>query len=103
MGFAKIVKSISKEIKELEESLEYRVPVDNVLWDWLNSYVQTFHPDFTAIYRDNINYISNCIDSSKVKYGKLNQPLRNTESLYAKAFKKYNELFNKALSAALRG
>lgn len=103
MGFAKIVTSIFEDIKKLEEPLNYRIPVDIVLWDWLNAYVKKLHPDFTAIYRDNVNYISNCIDSSKVKYGKLNQPLRNAESLYTKAFKKYNELLNKALSAALRG
>lgn len=103
MGFAKIVTSIFEDIKKLEEPLNYRIPVDIVLWDWLNAYVKKLHPDFTAIYRDNVNYISNCIDSSKVKYGKINQPVKNTETLYAKAFKKYNELFNKALSAALRG
>lgn len=102
-GMANIAFTIIEDLQAIESSLEYRTPVEPVLWSWLNLYVKAYDSTGLPIYMDKVNYIRNCLDSCKIKYGKLSVPEKHIEAHYSKTIKRFEDLFSKALANALRG
>lgn len=102
-GMANIAFTVIEDLQAIENSLDYRVPAEPILWSWLNLYVKAYDTDGMPIYMDKVNYIRNCLDSCKTKYGKLSVPDKHIEAHYSKTIKRFEDLFHKALADALRG
>ncbi len=95
---------ITDSIKQISDALDYRAPEDIMMWHLLNMYTKSFHPNITPIYMDKLNYIKIALDTSNVKYNKLNKPVRNVQEHYKKALLKYENLMQTTIDAfALRG
>lgn len=99
-GVADIIPEINDAIQKVNDELDYRAPVDLMMWNFVNMYARAVNPDAVPIYMDKINYIKNNLDSTRMKYGRLTRPVRNREEHYRRALAKYDATFKTALDIA---
>lgn len=86
-------------IKKIDESLDYRAPVNELFHLLITLYNSDTENSFTPIYMDRVNYIKIDLDSAPLKYGKLNKPVRNVSDHYQHALSRYENAIKKQLSA----
>lgn len=96
-GVANLLHAADVRIREIDDSLEYRPPVDAMMWHALNIYANCTNPDATPIYMDCVNYISNGIDSGAIKYGRTGMPQNNAPAQLAHAMARYDAAIMNAL------
>ena len=70
------------------------------MWNYVNTYAHHINKDYVPIYMDKINYIKNALNNTRMKYGRLAFPARNTDDQYRRVVSKYNDLLKEALSLA---
>ncbi len=91
--------SISK-ITDIDVSLNFRPPVDLIMWNALNMVAKNNNPDVTPIYMDCVNCVTIDIDNVTQKYG---MNTKSTAQQVQRAIKKYNNAIATALNAAPSG
>lgn len=100
----KIMDTVTDAIQKIDDGLDWRPPVDAMMWSYVNMFAKHENPDAVPIYMDKINYIKNNIDTPRMKYGRLARPMRNEPEHYRRALAKYDAVLHTALdAAALRG
>ncbi|MBO8425279.1 MAG: hypothetical protein IAC69_02235 [Proteobacteria bacterium] len=98
------MRKIIDAIQKIDDGLEWRAPVDAMMWSFMNIFAKHENPNAVPIYMDKINYVKNKIDTPRIKYGKLAMPLRNPEEHWRRVISRYNAVMNATLdAAALRG
>ncbi len=100
VGMAAVIKSVIDDIYKIDDCLNFRAPVDAMMWTMLNTYARYLNPNAVPIYMDTTNYISVKIDSAVTKYGRPARPARNATDHYTRAIARYNTVFANALAAA---
>lgn len=98
ISMAAAITPILDKVQKIDDSLDYRPPVDAMMWSYLNICARNTNPNATPIYMDKVNYISIKLDSAVIKYGRAAVPARSPADHYARAIARYNA----ALDAALR-
>lgn len=103
----KYFKGSFEAIKKVDESLDYRPPVNELIHLLMNLYNSDTGNCLTPIYMDKVNYIKIELDTTPIKYEKLNKPVRNVAGHYQHALSRYEAAIKKELAdadaAALRG
>ena len=97
-----VVGTVVDAIRKIDDSLDWRAPVDMMMWSYLNMFARHENPDAVPIYMDQVNYIKNEIDTSRIKYGRLARPVRNVDEHLRRVLAKYDALMRTALDAAAR-
>ena len=103
-GLFGAIQKIMDAIQKIDDGLDWRPPVDAMMWSFTNIFAKHENPDAVPIYMDKINYIKNEIDTPRMKYGRLAHPIRNAVEHYRRALAKYDAAMRAMLdAAALRG
>lgn len=103
-GLFGAIHKIMDAIQKIDDGLDWRPPVDAMMWSFTNIFAKHENPDAVPIYMDKINYIKNEIDTPRMKYGRLAHPIRNAVEHYRRALAKYDAAMRTMLdAAALRG
>lgn len=66
-------------ISDVIEGLNFRPPIDMIMWSALNIVARDSATDVAPIYMDTINYIATDLDSVSQKYGMLLAPEKNAQ------------------------
>jgi len=69
-GAANMIAAADARISEIDAELDYRPPVDDMMWAAVCEYAHRTVPDARPIFMDCIGYISNKIDTAAEKYGR---------------------------------
>lgn len=101
--FAAKLADIMTAISDIDESLNFRPPVDAMMWSGLNIFARHLDNNATPIYMDTVNYIAVDIDSAPEKYGMRIQPAKNPAAQIAHAIARYDAALRAALTAAPAG
>lgn len=99
LQFAKVMGAIQQPISDIEESLNFCMPTDLIMWSALNIIAQYNNDPVTPIYMDSVNYIKIDIDSSTTKYGKRRHPIKNAEQQIARVIDRTDAVVRDALFA----
>ncbi len=86
-------------ISDIEDSLNFRLPTDLVMWSALNIIVRHDNDAATPIYMDSVNYIKVDIDSATTKYGKRRFPSKNADQQLARLIERTDAAVRDALRA----
>ena len=89
-----------QEISDVDEGLNFRPPVDMLMWSALNIIARHDNDKTTPIYMDTLNYIATDIDTAPMKYGMQIQPQKNPQQQILSAIAKYDTVVRAALGAA---
>lgn len=92
-----LIDKLMPGIKMINDSLDFRAPVDSVMWTYLQMYARFKNPDAAPIYMNKINYIVVNLDSVNYKYGKKLLPPGNVKEYYAAAINRYSKLLENLL------
>ncbi|MDE5615715.1 MAG: glycosyltransferase [Alphaproteobacteria bacterium] len=95
---ANILHAAGARLDEIDASLEYRPPVDIMMWNALNSYARHTDPNAAPIYMDSVNCIRNGIDSAAIKYGRPLTAPRNSAAAVNRALARYDAVISHAMS-----
>lgn len=85
-------------LREIDESLEFRPPVDTMMWNALNAFARKFQPQSKPIFMDAVNYIQNDIDTHCVKYGHPGICKKNHQVHMERALARYARVMDKAMA-----
>lgn len=88
-GLANILHAAGERLDEIDASLDYRPPVDAMMWDALNTYARGASPAATPIYMDSVNVVRNGIDTDAEKYGRPAPDARHGAAVLARAMARY--------------
>ena len=94
--FAHFMRSILPEIIKTAHSFKYRVPVGAVMWAGLNTFVRMVHPEMSAIYMNQTNYVSIKLGHATQKYKMRTVPATSAKTFNSNVIKKYTEMFESA-------
>lgn len=97
LKMAYVLHKIHPQISDIDESINFRPPVDMMMWSTLNIVARHNNPDATPIYMDTINYIATDIDTTPTKYGMLIQPAKNAHKQIMAVIAKYDAAVRAAL------
>lgn len=100
LKMADILHKIHQQISDIDESINFRPPVDVMMWSVLNIVARHNNPDATPIYMDTTNYIATDIDTAPTKYGIPIQPAKNVQKQIMTVIAKYDAVARAALAAA---
>ena len=92
-GFAKFMRAILPETVDLARALKYRAPVGAILWTALNTLMRVTHPEMSAIYMNQTNYVSIKLGHATKKYGMRVAPGNCARAFNATVIKKYAKMF----------
>lgn len=93
LKLGKRIRGMIDAIEQIDATLGHRVPVDAIMWSYLNMYAKHLNPGAAPIYMDKINYIAWAGDSAIHKYGKKQMPPKDFEPV----MRKYCALFEEML------
>lgn len=94
-----ILGRIRQEISDIDESLDFRPPVDMMMWSAVNIIARHYNEKTTPIYMDELNYLAIDIDTAQIKYGMQIQPQKNPQQQIMNALAKYDTAVRNALVA----
>ena len=94
--FAHFMRSVLPEIAKIAHTFKYRVPVGAIMWMGLNTFMRAVHPEMSAIYMNQTNYVSVKLGHANQKYGLRMVPATSAKTFNANVIKKYTEFFESA-------
>ena len=94
--FAHFMRTILPEIKKIEHGFKYRVPAGAIMWTALKTFMRHRHPDMSAIYMNQTNYVSIKLGRTTQKYGVRLVPATSAKTFNANVIKKFTEMFERA-------
>ncbi|MBE6458035.1 MAG: hypothetical protein E7011_04505 [Alphaproteobacteria bacterium] len=100
---AVLMENIKEQISDIDESVNCRPPVDEMMWAALNIIAR--HNDDAAcpIFMDTTNYLKIDIDSAAIKYGTSIRPNKCTTAQAERIIERHNKAIVAALDAAPAG
>lgn len=93
-----VLRNIHTEISDIDESINFRPPVDIMMWSALNIIARHNTTNAAPIYMDTTNYIATDIDTSATKYGIQVQPTKNAQKQIMAVIAKYDSAVRAALA-----
>lgn len=96
---ATIWTGVIDKIQQIDDGLDYRPPVDAMMWSGVNIFARHINPNAMPIYMDRVNYIATNIDTAIIKYGRPDCPTCNVGEHYARAISRYDAVLRAALNA----
>ncbi len=100
IGMANMISPHIDKIAEIDDDLDYLLPTDIVMWNFLNTYARLANPSATPIFMDTVNYIRVHIDSAATKYGRTKTPIRGGDGAIARTISRTDAIFAIAIAAA---
>ena len=94
--FAYFMRAILPEIKKIEHGFKYRVPAGTIMWTGLKTFMRWQHPDMSAIYMNQTNYVSIKLGRATQKYGMRMVPATSAKTFNANVIKKFTKMFERA-------
>lgn len=91
---------IQAEISDIDASLDFRPPVDLMMWSAMNIISRQTDATITPIYMDTINYLATDLDSATTKYGKKILTGKNAQQQILQAISKYDTAVRATVAAA---
>lgn len=95
-SLANTLSAAATSLDAIDASLDYRPPIDAMMWDALNSYARQLDPMTAPIYMDSVNYIRNGIDSAATKYGRPAPDARHAAAILGRAMSRYRTAISEA-------
>ena len=99
LQLAQVMTTIQQDVSDIEESLNFRLPTDLVMWSAMNIIARHYNDTALPIYMDSVNYIKIDIDTVITKYGKRRVPAKNAEQQIARVIERTDKLVRDALFA----
>ncbi len=90
---------IIEKITKIADDLNYRPPIDTIMWSFVNMYARHKNLNAVPIYMDRTNYISTQIDGAAVKYGRPAMPRRGGADAATRAIAQFESIFRAQLNA----
>ena len=84
------------EIAKIAHGFKYRVPAGAVMWAGLKTFMRVRHPEMSAIYMNQTNYISIKLGHAAQKYGMRAVPATSARTFNNNVIKKFTEMFERA-------
>lgn len=67
--FVDTVRTVMPQIRDAVGDMKYRISWDLILWNMLDTFVRTRHPDMSPIYMNRTNYVAIKLGRAPIKYG----------------------------------
>ncbi|MBR5154079.1 MAG: hypothetical protein IKW57_04800 [Alphaproteobacteria bacterium] len=87
---AALFDSIAEKISDIDESVNWRPPVDEMMWNAVNIIAKHDNKDALPIFMDTINYVKTALDTADEKYGQPIRPAKNSLAQIDRILEKYN-------------
>ncbi|MBO4583117.1 MAG: hypothetical protein J5714_03635 [Alphaproteobacteria bacterium] len=94
--FANFMREILPEVSKIAHGFKYRVPVGAVMWVGLKTFMRVRHPEMSAIYMNQTNYVSIKLGHDAQKYGLRAVPVTSAKTFNSNVIKKFTEMFERA-------
>lgn len=94
--FANFMRVIFPEVSKIARGFKYRVPAGAVMWVGLKTFMRVQHPEMSAIYMNQTNYVSIKLGHAAQKYGLRVVPVTSAKTFNSNVIKKFTEMFERA-------
>lgn len=94
--FADFITDILPKLYRDLRHTRYRVPIANLLWGALKSFVQIRHPEMSPIYMNRTNYVAIKLGNAPVKYGRRTPNGANANAAISETIKRFMKTFESA-------
>ncbi len=94
--FAHFMRVNLPEIAKIAHGFKYRVPAGAVMWAGLKTFMRAAHPEMSAIYMNQTNYVSIKLGHAAQKYGMRAVPATSAKTFNSNVIKKFTEMFERA-------
>ena len=94
--FAHFMREILPEVSKIAHGFKYRVPVGAIMWTGLKTFMRATHPEMSAIYMNQTNYVSIKLGHAAQKYGLRVVPVTSAKTFNSNVIKKFTEMFERA-------
>ena len=94
--FAHFMRVNLPEVSEIAHGFKYRVPAGAIMWTGLKTFMRAAHPEMSAIYMNQTNYVSIKLGQAVQKYGLRVVPSTSARTFNSNVIKKITELFERA-------
>ena len=92
--FADFMQNIMQDTETLISTTKYRIPISNLLWAGLNSFIRARHPDMTPIYMNRTNYVAVKMGNAITKYGRTIPHGATAHRVISDTIKKFTDLID---------
>ena len=98
-GAADIMRRVTNDLDAIDAAMEYRPPVDEMMWMALCAYAHNLDADMAPIFMNRMNYVINRIDTDAEKYGRRGVTQSRAQRFAAAAMAQYTQIINDAITA----
>lgn len=101
-GAARVIRAAGDAIDKIGNDLEFRPPIDAMMWYAVCEYAHMAHPNMHPIFMNQTNYIINRIDTDAEKYGRRGVTQSRATRFTERAMERYCGAINDAIEIIRR-
>lgn len=94
-----IFDNAKEKLSMIDESVNWRPPVDEMMWNAVNLIAKHDNPNALPIFMDVVNCVKNAVDTADGKYGLPNPPIASQPEQVNRMLEKYNAVIVAELNA----